>query len=69
MKTIAWITGNAGTLAVGLLLLAITAAILRRLLKDRKEGRSACGNSCASCPMHGACHQRSGAASPAKQNQ
>ena len=53
-----WISENAGTILVSLALLAVVTAIVRQLIRDKKKGKSACGNSCASCPMHGPCHQK-----------
>ena len=46
---------NAGTIVVSLALLGIVAAILLRLRKDRKQGKSPCGCGCASCPMASSC--------------
>ncbi|MCR4742682.1 MAG: FeoB-associated Cys-rich membrane protein [Treponema sp.] len=44
-----------GTLVVGLILLAIVAAIIAFIIKERKAGRHpSCGGDCASCG--GACH-------------
>ncbi|MCC8074717.1 MAG: FeoB-associated Cys-rich membrane protein [Clostridiales bacterium] len=56
---IAWLTANAGTIVVGLILLAIVAAILRGMLRDRKQGKHSCGGGCAGCPHAcggGSCH-------------
>ena len=52
-----WFAENGGPLLVSLLLLAAVAGILRYLIREKRRGRSACGNSCAACPMHGACHR------------
>ena len=58
-----WIQANIGSIAVFLILLAVIALIIRRLILDRKAGRhicggscGSCGGSCAGCPMHGQCH-------------
>ena len=53
---------NLGSLLVGALLLAVVAAVVRRMLKDHREGRSSCGSGCAYCPMSASCHR--GSASP-----
>lgn len=52
-----WITENAGTILVSLLLLAAIGGIVRYLIREKRKGRSACGSSCACCPMHGACRK------------
>ena len=57
-----WLMENLGSLLVGALLLAVVAAVVRRMLKDHREGRSSCGSGCASCPMSASCHR--GSASP-----
>ena len=53
-----WLSNNWGSILVALALLGIVAAIVRRLIRDRRQGRSACGCNCASCPMGGACHKK-----------
>ena len=52
-----FILENAGTILVGTLLLLIVAAIIRQLIRDKKKGKSACGNNCSCCPMSGKCHK------------
>ncbi|MBP5153935.1 MAG: FeoB-associated Cys-rich membrane protein [Clostridia bacterium] len=54
---------NIGSIAVILILLAVIALIIRRMILDKKAGRHICGGSCGSCggccagrPMHGQCH-------------
>ena len=51
-----WFAENGGTLAVSLALLAAVILIVRSMIRDRRKGKSACGNACASCPMAGKCH-------------
>lgn len=47
---------NAATLLVGagVALLVLLAAL--KLARDRKRGRTACGNCCSGCAMAGSCH-------------
>ena len=52
-----FILENAGTILVGTALLLLVAVIIRQLAKDKKKGKSACGNSCSCCPMSGSCHK------------
>ena len=49
---------NVGTLLVLAALLLIIAGILHSLRKDRKAGKSSCGQNCAHCAMSGKCHQK-----------
>ncbi|MBP0970516.1 MAG: FeoB-associated Cys-rich membrane protein [Oscillospiraceae bacterium] len=52
---LAWLRENAGTLAVLLVLLVILAAIVVYLIREKRSGRSSCGNNCAGCAMRGSC--------------
>lgn len=54
-----WLSENWGTVLVALALLSVVIAIIRRLIRDKRQGRSACGGNCAGCPMGGACHKQS----------
>lgn len=56
----AWFASNWGTILVGLLLLALVAAILRSLIGDRKKGVGGCGCGCSGCPHSAQCHPKSG---------
>ena len=58
-KMIQAIADNAGTIVVSLLLAGIVTAVILRLRKDRKQGKSSCGCGCGSCPMAGTCHKQS----------
>ena len=44
------------TIVISLILAAIVAAIIVKLVRDKKHGKSiGCGCDCASCPSGGAC--------------
>ena len=53
-----WLTNNAGTVLITLCLMALAAVICRKLIRDRRQGKSACGGHCGACPMSGACHKK-----------
>ena len=60
---LSWLQANLGSIVVVLVLLAVVALIVRRLVMDRKAGKHICGGSCGSCgggcqgcPMQGQCH-------------
>ncbi len=62
---LSWLQANLGSIVVVLVLLAIVALIVRRLVMDRKAGKHICGGSCGSCgggcqgcPMAGNCHSK-----------
>ena len=52
------IMDNAGTIIITLALIGIVAAVLFKLRKDRKRGKSACGCNCGCCPMAAECHKQ-----------
>ncbi len=55
----AWLVQNIATIIISLILLVIVAAIVIKLVKDKKKGKSVtCGNNCAHCAMAGSCHSR-----------
>lgn len=55
---LAWIMENIGTILICVVLIAIVAAVVVSMLRDRKKGRSSCGCNCAHCAMSGACHSK-----------
>ena len=54
---ITWITQNIGTILVILVLTVVVAVIIIKMIKDKRQGKSSCGNNCAHCAMAGSCHQ------------
>ena len=42
-----WITENLSTIVVSLILVLIVAVIIRKLVRDKKKGKSSCGCNCA----------------------
>lgn len=53
-----WILENIATIIICVVLLAIVAAIIVRIVGDKKKGKSSCGCGCANCPVSGSCHQK-----------
>lgn len=51
-----WFLNNIGTIIVSAILLAAIALVVRSMRKDKAQGKSSCGGSCAHCAMHGKCH-------------
>lgn len=54
----AWLSENIATVIICAVLIAIVAAIIVKLIKDKKQGKSSCGCGCADCPMGGSCHSK-----------
>lgn len=40
---------NYGSILVGAILLAIVVLIIRKLVKDKRAGKSSCGGNCSAC--------------------
>ena len=55
---VVWLTENAGTIVVSLILVAIVALAIRSIVKDKKSGKSSCGCNCSHCAMSGRCHHK-----------
>lgn len=51
-----WLQNNLGTIVVAVIVFGILAAVAVKMLKDKKQGKSSCGNNCSHCAMHGQCH-------------
>ncbi|MDD6320358.1 MAG: FeoB-associated Cys-rich membrane protein [Oscillospiraceae bacterium] len=51
-----WLSANIGTIIITLVLIAIVAAIIFVIRRDKKNGKSACGGNCGHCPMGTSCH-------------
>ena len=47
----AWISANIGTIIICAVLVLIVAAIIFKLVRDKRKGKSSCGCNCAHCAM------------------
>ena len=53
-----WLKANLATVLIALILVAILAAVIFKMIKDKKEGRSSCGCGCSACAMRDSCHPK-----------
>lgn len=53
-----WLAENIGTILILAALIAIVAAIIVNMRRDKKRGKSSCGCGCANCAMNGSCHAK-----------
>jgi len=55
-----WISANLPTILVGAAVLFVLAAVVVKLVKDKKSHRDscACGCSCEGCPSAMLCHKK-----------
>ena len=52
-----FLTANLGNIIVLAVLLLAVVLIIISMRRDRKNGKSSCGCSCANCPSAGICHK------------
>ena len=55
---LAWLKDNISVIIICAALIAVIAAIIVGMVKNKKKGKSACGCGCADCPMSGSCHPK-----------
>lgn len=55
---LSWLISNLATILISLFLLLIVCAIVLKLVRDKRNGRSSCdcGSGCGGCAMCGQCH-------------
>ena len=53
---LAYIASHMGYIVVTLALVLIVAAVIVRMVRDRKTGKGGCGCGCQGCPSAGLCH-------------
>ena len=51
-----WLAANIGTIIVALIVIAVIAFAVARMVKAHAYGKSSCGANCAHCACHGDCH-------------
>ena len=54
---IQFILSNLGTIIIGLLLMLIVGFVIRKMIKDKKQGKGCCGSSCKGCE-HSSCYHQ-----------
>ena len=54
-----WIQSNLATILISLALLAAVALIVRKLVRDHKNGSPVCCGDCCRCAGCPACHKKS----------
>ena len=50
-----FLSANAGTIAVVLILTVLVAFAVRKIIADRRAGKHSCGGNCGGCPLSGQC--------------
>ena len=57
---LSYISDNAGTIVVCLILVILVTLAARKIVADRRAGKHSCGGNCGGCPMSGQCERRQG---------
>lgn len=52
-----WLALNWASLVVGAFVAAVIAAVIVRMIRDKKRHKSVCGCSCSGCPGASYCHR------------
>ncbi len=52
-----WLMANIGTIVVALILAIVVTAVIAKMVKNKKQGKSSCGCGCENCAMKGECHK------------
>ncbi len=52
-----WIIQNFATIIISAMLALVLAAITIKIIRDRKKGKSSCGNGCGHCPISDSCRK------------
>ena len=52
-----WLSQNWGTLVAGAVVLAIVAAVVIKIVRDKRQHKGGCSCGCAGCPGAGVCHK------------
>lgn len=52
-----WIIANLATILICAVLILIITLIAVHVVRDRKRGKTSCGN-CSGCAMYGSCHHK-----------
>ena len=47
-----------GTVVVLIIVAAVIAAIIWKMARNKREGRTSCGCGCESCALNGQCHEK-----------
>jgi len=52
----AFLSENWGSILIGIFLLFLVVIVIRKLVHDKKQGKSSCGCGCSHCPNAAMCH-------------
>lgn len=53
-----WIISNIASIAVLLVVAVAIGAVVFKMVRDKKRGKSSCSCGCGGCPMSDSCHSK-----------
>ncbi|MCQ2441487.1 MAG: FeoB-associated Cys-rich membrane protein [Clostridia bacterium] len=55
---IVWIKDNISTIIVCIILLLVIIAVITKMIKDKRKGKTSCGYGCDGCAMKNQCNKK-----------
>lgn len=55
---LAFLTANLSTIIIAVIVIGILAAVIVKMIKDKKKGKSSCGCGCENCAASEICHKK-----------
>ncbi len=53
-----WLYNNISTIIISTMLLAVIAAVIISMVRNKQKGKSSCGCGCENCALSGSCHSK-----------
>ncbi|MDD6563484.1 MAG: FeoB-associated Cys-rich membrane protein [Clostridiales bacterium] len=51
-----WILNNISTIIICFVLIAVVAAVIAYIVRNKRQGKTSCGCGCENCAMRDSCH-------------
>ncbi|MBR5273428.1 MAG: FeoB-associated Cys-rich membrane protein [Clostridia bacterium] len=51
-----WIVSNIASIIILLIVAVIVGAVVFKMIRDKRKGKSSCSCGCGGCPMSDSCH-------------
>ncbi|MDE5671723.1 MAG: FeoB-associated Cys-rich membrane protein [Eubacterium sp.] len=55
---LAFLTENLATIIIAVIVIGILAAVIAKMIKDKKKGKTSCGCGCENCAASEICHKK-----------
>lgn len=54
----AWISSNIASIVILLVVIVAIGAVIFKIVRDKKQGKTSCSCGCGGCPMSDSCHSK-----------